>query len=252
MNPDDYVAMLVAKYAVDNESGSAAYNAASALIPSLRSWAGDYLLDVTYSGSFAKGTATSLGTDVDLLVSLRRDVEWSMKDTYYNLCLFLYGRQFQPIRRNVALSVHFEGIWIHLVPTRTDQESRHFSLYRSRNDTWLQTNVGEHIKLVATSGRTTEMRALKIWRARHRLEFPSFYLELTVLAALKGCPPGRPGQNFKRVLEYLSGAFLDTEVIDPANPKNVISDDLSPAEKRNIAVIAQKSVKTSCWEATLW
>jgi tRNA nucleotidyltransferase (CCA-adding enzyme) len=252
MTSDEYVTMLVGKYAVNNAPGSVAHNAASALIPSLRQWAGDHLLDVTYSGSYAKGTATSLGTDVDLFISLNHDCSMNMKDIYYNLYLFIHGRQFQPTRRNVAINIRFESISLDLVPGRKQQDSVDHSLYRSRNDTWMQTNVGEHIKLVAGSARTTEIRAMKIWRARNRIDFPSFYLELTVLAALKGCPVDRPGENFMTVLQYLDEEFGTAVVVDPVNSNNVVSDDLSTGEKRMISAAARVSVGMSKWENILW
>jgi hypothetical protein len=40
------------------------------------------------------------------------------------------------------------------------------------------------------SGRVNEIRALKVWRQCHNLDFPSFYLELTLIDALWGKPKG--------------------------------------------------------------
>src|SRR5580765_5653446 len=96
---------MVSKYAVNNAVGSPAYRAASALIPSIREWAGGYLLGISYSGSFAKGTAISLGTDVDLFISVDHMPNMRMKDIYWSLHSFFAERQFQPQVRNVAIGV---------------------------------------------------------------------------------------------------------------------------------------------------
>jgi hypothetical protein len=58
------------------------------------------------------------------------------------------------------------------------------SLYRSKPNTWTQTNISTYISHVVNSGRTDEIRILKIWRQLHGLTFPSFFLELAVINAL--------------------------------------------------------------------
>ena len=69
VNPDfasDYVASVVEKYAVHAGPGSVAARAANEVVPVVKAWAGRYLLDIGLSGSYAKGTALSLGTNVDV------------------------------------------------------------------------------------------------------------------------------------------------------------------------------------------
>ncbi|MGQ0736333.1 MAG: hypothetical protein ACT4QD_22100 [Acidobacteriota bacterium] len=41
-------------------------------------------------------------------------------------------------------------------------------------------------------------------------------------------------------------------MIDPSNTNNIISDDLTQAEKKAIAVQAGKSHDTPSWGGTLW
>jgi predicted dinucleotide-binding enzyme len=73
-----------------------------------------------------------------------------------------------------------------------------------------------------------------------------------VLAALKGCPVDRPGENFMTVLQYLDEEFGTAVVVDPVNSNNVVSDDLSTGEKRMISAAARVSVGMSKWENILW
>ena len=239
----DYVASVVEKYAVHVGPGSAAVRAANELVPALREWAGRYLLDIGVSGSYAKGTAISLGTDVDVFVSLSEVAGDSMKHIYWSLFQFLADRGLRPQAWNVSVRVERTGIQVDVVPGRKQQGSAgDHTLYRRKKGSWVQTNVAEHIRLVLGSGRTREIRALKIWRERNRLDFPSFYLELVVMKALSGARAEGLAGNVSRVFEFLSDRFERARVVDPANSKNVLSDDLSPEEKRVIAVAAGKSL----------
>jgi hypothetical protein len=104
---------------------------------------------------------------------------------------------------------------------------------------------------VRESGRTDEIRAIKIWRRNHGLEFPSFYLELSVLHALSGCATSL-ANNVQRVLGYIAENVTTAVVDDPANTNNCISDDLTLAEKKVIAAQANASYNENSWAKTLW
>ena len=114
------------------------------------------------------------------------------------------------------------------------------------------TNVAEHLRVVTGSGRAQEIRALKIWRERQRLDFSSFYLELTVIDALRGRRSQELAENVRRVLQYLVDDFPRARVVDPANPHNVISDGYGPEEKRAIAMAARKALGMRRWQQVLW
>jgi hypothetical protein len=249
----EYLASVIQKYSVSTGSGSAAVRAANELIPALREWAGRYLLDIGLSGSYAKGTAISLGTDVDVFVSLSEVAGDSMKHIYWSLFQFLADRGQRPQAQNVSVRVERNGTQVDVVPGRKQEGSAgDHTLYRRKKGSWVQTNVAEHIRLVLGSGRTREIRALKIWRERNRLDFPSFYLELTVMKALSGARPEGLTGNVQLTLEYLADRFPGARVVDPANSKNVVSDDLNPEEKQVITVAARKAISISTWEQVLW
>ena len=271
MTADQYVELVVDKHAVGCGAGSAAERALVMLGPTIREWAGEGLLGISFSGSYAKGTAISLGTDVDLFVSLNDMNGASMKEIYWGLHGLLKERGFAAAARNVAVRVEWDGMKVDVVPGRrqkipTSRKEREkwatlhrghggregdHSLYRRKADSWMQTNVGEHIELISGSGRTREIRGLKVWRERQELEFPSFYLELTVLEALRG-RAGKVGENLMAALAYLGERFEGAVVVDPANSNNRVSDDLTAAEKRAVAVAARKSLAMRRWEHILW
>ena len=72
------------------------------------------------------------------------------------------------------------------------------------------------------SGRREEIRIIKLWRQQNALDFPSFYLELTVLDALSGKRIGDLANNVWSVFEYLQDNFARARVIDPANTNRSI------------------------------
>jgi hypothetical protein len=251
MTADQYVASVILKYAVSTAAGSPASKAANLIAPTLRSWAGQSLLGMQVSGSYAKGTAISLGTDVDLFISLNWDMP--VKDIYWNLYRYCAQRGLGPQPQNVSIRVRSNGLGVDLVPGRKQQgNTDDHSLYKRKNDSWTQTNVAQHIRVVSSSGKTDEIRALKIWRERNRLDFPSFFLELTTLDALKYSRSNSLAERVRRVLQYLGAEFPRSRVVDPANTNNVVSDDLGPEEKRLISFAAQRSLAMQNWELILW
>jgi hypothetical protein len=267
------------------EIGPEAVRAARDLFPALREWAGPHLVDICLSGSYAKKTATSLGTDVDVFVSLNDFRGQNIKDIFWELFHWLAHRGLRPQAQNVSLRLERRGIAIDVVPGRLRPSGRgpvesRFSkdirsrtglpeslwppegdhtLYWRKKDSWIQTNVAEHIRLIKGSGRTQEIRALKIWRERQRLNFSSFYLELTVIECLRGLRSARLGAdglglegNVRRVLRYLADDFTQALVVDPCNPNNVISDDYGAEEKRVIAAAARTALGMRRLEQIVW
>lgn len=153
----------------------------------------------------------------------------------------------------MSVGIKVGSIPIDLVPGRKQGgHTTDHSLYKSKAQTWIQTNVDLHISLIQKSQRLDEIRALKIWRALHKLEFPSFYLELTVLDALHGKRAGAVASNVWTVFEYLRDKFAGALAIDPANSNNKASDELTVTEKRLVAQKAAASLTATNWNHILW
>jgi hypothetical protein len=96
-------------------------------------------------------------------------------------------------------------------------------LFNKRTGGDVHTDLTQHVHLVGNSGRQQEICALKIWRERNKLDFPSLYLELTVLKALESEPYCQLTRNVAAVLRYIGNRFGQIEVRDPANVDNVVS-----------------------------
>ena len=160
-----------------------------------------------------------------------------------------------PRRQNVSIGVEVDNIKVDLVPGRKHARSNDHSLYLRRGDSWVKTNVARHISLVREAGKSPTIRATKAWRSNRGLKFPSFYLELAVLRALQHHPAGGTAAELQRVLEFLSTDLVDEEFVDPSNELNMISDDLTSAQRHSIANQAQASlrrIRDGQWTRVIW
>ena len=102
------------------------------------------------------------------------------------------------------------------------------------------------------SNRIDEIRLAKIWRQLHSLEFPSFYLELAVIDALKHSTAGNLSANFLKILEFFRDILPSIRYVDPANTNNIISDDLTAAQKIAISSQARLSRNQQNWGGIVW
>lgn len=253
MTADEYIRWVLSRYDVPRGPFSQTEIVAAQLKPALTTWAGEALSQIAFSGSYAKGTGVKGTADIDLFISLKADTPGTLKDIYESLFATASAKGWSPRRQNVSIGVNYGGIAIDLVPGRIHAGYQNFhSLWRHKKGSWTQTNVALQISTVKASGRIEEIRALKVWRQNHGLDFPSFYLELTVLDALYRKPQGQLASNVLSVLSYLGESFATARVVDPSNSNNVVSDDLTAVERKTIVDQAKKSRQEESWTTILW
>jgi len=193
----------------------------------LRGWCyHKYLESVTLAGSHAKGTDLK-DSDVDIFLRLSPDTPGPLSAMQASLADHVHGNI-----RNVSVRIMLEGRFIDLVPAR--RSFTYDVLWQARFNTWLKTDIPEQIRYVRNSGFIDEILALKIWRRRHALRFPSFLMELATIHA-------RP-KDFPALLRFLATDFPTTRLLDPANSNNIVSDLLTEVEKLHIARRAAMSL----------
>ncbi|HWY22273.1 MAG TPA: hypothetical protein VNX26_13695 [Candidatus Acidoferrum sp.] len=248
---DQYAASVVEKYQVSKSAGSPSHHAADAVIPMLQQWCGQHLLGIALSGAYAKGTAITLSSSVDIVLSLHLSSETEVRSEFWKLFEYLADQNLQPHTRTVSLQVESNGLRVDLVPAWSTGGGDQI-LYHKEPGSPFRTNVAQHVHLITNAGRSQEICALKIWRERHALDFPSFYMELSTLLALEGERFGQLAENVFTVLRYFAGPLAQAVIRDPANPDNVISDDLTHAQKKNIAQAAHKALEDDDWERIIW
>ncbi|WP_204368339.1 hypothetical protein [Xanthomonas phaseoli] len=248
MMGDQYLNGILAREAVDVSLLSPAFSAKATLTPVINAWGGNLVQSVSPSGSFAKGTANASGTDVDLFISLHPSTTHGLREIYITLFNALRDVGYTVRKQDVSLGIRVGLIDVDLVPGKqqTPLTTDH-SLYRSRADTWTKTNVQTHIDVVRAAGRQSETRIIKLWRDQNKLEFPSVYLEFVVIRALQLNFSGSLAERVWTVLRFLADNFAAVRVVDPANGSNVISDDLTLAEKLAIERAAKFSLTQQTW-----
>lgn len=252
LTTEQYAASIVEKYHVTADTGSPSHRAADKVIPLLKQWGKQYLLGITLSGAYAKNTAVSLSSHVDVLIALKPVPNMEMKGIYWGLFEYLTDHDLRPHTRNVSIQVQSKGLNVDLIPACRDRETAGNVLFNKRCGTAVHTDVAQHVHLVANSGRQQEICALKIWRERSGLDFPSLYLELTVLHALASERFGQLADNVLVALRYISNRFEQAVVRDPANSDNIVSNDLSGGEKKAIAKAARDALYDENWKKILW
>lgn len=247
MTIDKYLFEILKREEVNYGFLSPVRLAANDFYPILKEWGGEYITDIHPSGSFAKGTANMSGTDIDLFISLSASTPYTLKEIYDNLFKWLTDKGYFPRMQNVSIGINFGGYAIDFVPAKQQGFfSQDHSLYIRRSNTWTKTNVQHHINYVIASGRSLEIRLIKLWRNQHGLDFPSFYLELTVIDALKGIN-NTLSSNVWRIFMYLRDKFQNARVVDPANTNNIVSDEMSNVDKSKVRDAAIRTLAANNW-----
>lgn len=251
---DEYLKNVINKYHVNKEIDVyTQYFVINPIKEQLRNWAGIYVHDIKISGSRAKGTALNITSDIDLFISISSAYNGTLKYMYDSLYSHMVNAGYKSRKQNVSIGIEYNGHSIDLVPGRKySGNTNYHSLYLNKRDSWTQTNIDQHINLVKNSGRINEIVLLKIWKKLHELEFPSIYLELITIEALKYKLKNDLANNFWHLLKFLSENIVTLRVIDPSNSNNVISEDLFKYEKEAIARKASACLNEQYWKSIVW
>lgn len=245
---DEHIRMVLARHTSDTGLYSPVRGVQATIDPVLRRWGTQYIVDIQPSGSFAKGTAVQGGTDIDIFISLTStlsDTLQSINDTLFNA---LSQAGYVARRQNVSIGISVGGWKVDVTPgRRQDQYGNYHSLWSHKTSSWLQTNINEHIRVVSGSGRINEIRLIKIWRNRFGLDWPSFYLELFVIDALKGARVGAVQDNVVTAFRAIDQSIATRRLIDPSNTNNAVSATLTADAKAALAVAARSALNSS-WE----
>lgn len=225
----------------------------------LQTWADRCYLDIIDSGSRVKGTAISIASDVDFMVSLTshcNENSGGLKSLYDLLYRKLNSCYSNVRKQNVAVRITLgsmglssNGLEVDITPARKQcGNTNNHSLWFSKLSTWKQTNIQKHIDDVSQSGRINEIKLLKIWRELNDLDFPSIYLEYLLIGNIlsyKLSGLDNLANNFEYILSELSktkdNPLLST-IVDPANSNNILSELLKKDEKDKIYSAAKFSI----------
>ena len=146
MTPNDYLRQILVQQAVDTGTFSPVRTVQVTLTPIIQQWAGDKLVGITPSGSFAKGTANKRSTDIDLFISLSPGTTETLKEIYDKLFTWMQQKGYTPKPQNASINVRVLGYEVDLVPgKRQDKYNSDHSLYRRGAGTCIMTKVAINI-----------------------------------------------------------------------------------------------------------
>ena len=253
MNANTYLLSIIKKYSILEEERSRILSKVRALWKEIRKWNNQYIIRIIPSGSFSKGTVIKgSDVDIDLMISLKNQIPFTLKEAYESLYEHLC-HSYYPRKQNVSIRIIFNGIKVDLVPAKRLPNMLYpHSIYVSKLDTWTKTNIHKHIYIIKNSPHKKIIILLKIWCHLHKLDFPSFLLELTVLEALKRKPFFGIEKKFLAVLKYIIEQFACVKIYDPANTNNIVSDTITNNQKLQIIQMAKSSYDSDCWEKIVW
>ena len=244
---DEHLRAVLEGHRVDNGLYSPVRGVQPLIAPVIQNWGGPFIVEIRTAGSFAKGTAVHGGTDIDLFVSLTStltDTLQYISDTLFNAFV---QAGYVTRRQNVSIGLTVNGWKVDVTPgRRQDQHGNFHSLWSTKTNSWLQTNINEHIRVVSNSGRLDEIRLIKIWRNRFEIDWQSFYLELFVLDALRGARVGNVQENIITVFRAITTSLASKRLIDPANTNNVVSDVMT-AQSKSVVIKSAQSALESPW-----
>lgn len=255
MTPEDqYIRNVVARHTPN--VNALVQNAVTALRPHIHAWANGHEYTLKLSGSLAKGTGITGTTDIDLFISLDPSVSTcnTLEGVYNTLRNRFNGAGYAAREQNVSIGIEHTGLKMDLVAgVRHHALGFDHSIWRRKAKTWTKTNIDAHVTHVINSKRVFDIKAIKIWRKLRGLDFPSFYLELSVIEALKGTSllGINPSTNFVTVMNYLVDEFENKKITDPANQNNEVSDELTAVEKQAIKSAAQDTLAGK-WSQAIW
>jgi len=257
---DMYLYQILQKYSardLTNYSGLL-----SQLKSTLQTWASSCYVNILDSGSRAKGTAISLASDVDYLVSLTsgcNDNNGGLKGCYDSLFTKLNNTYSSVRKQNVSVRINLSGLEVDITPARKQNGNTNYhNLYLSKSGSWAQTNIQKHITDISQSGRTNEIKVLKIWRELHQIDFPSIYLEYLLVNNIllnRSKDINSLGDNVWHAFNELAktqGNPLSARIVDPANSANILSDLLTVAEKNTIINKAKIAIQQTNWNQIVW
>lgn len=253
MTSDEYLQSVIGKYKAPEYDYLTELMVINPLREKIQKWAGSDLIEVKKSGSRAKGTAISVTSDYDLFISLSKDTAATYKEIYESLYNLFASNSYSARKQNVSIGITTSGHKIDLTPGKKHTGNTNYhNIYRSKVDSWTQTNIDLQITTVAGSGRINEIILMKIWRYLRGLSFPSMYLELIVLEALSYKSKNDLANNILAIFKYLRDSFIDKVIIDPSNTNNKISDDLYKYEKEAIVSAAKEDLAKDYWSQIVW
>ncbi|WP_439600652.1 hypothetical protein [Devosia sp.] len=248
VSASDYLRDILARETVRLEAMGAAGRIDGKIAALCHAWGSRDIVDVTPGGGFEKSMANRSGVSLDYVVWIHARADRRIPELYESMFSAFQRLGLAPVRRNVTLALNLGTMVVDLLPAkRLSMISDIHEIYSTRRGIALTTNLHQHVLDSHDAGWQEEVRVLKLWRDQNGLDFPSYYLELATQAALRRRPAGALADNVWAALGFFERLLVPRAMLDPANAANVVSDELTAAQKRSIALAAAAARSGRPW-----
>ncbi|MBN9362629.1 MULTISPECIES: hypothetical protein [unclassified Devosia] len=248
VSASDYLRDILARETVRPEAMGAAARIDGKIAALCHAWGSRDIVDVTPGGGFEKSMANRSGVSLDYVVWIHARADRRIPELYESMFSAFQRLGLAPVRRNVTLALNLGTMVVDLLPAkRLSMISDIHEIYSTRRGIALTTNLHQHVLDSHDAGWQEEVRVLKLWRDQNGLDFPSYYLELATQAALRRRPAGALADNVWAALGFFERLLVPRAMLDPANAANVVSDELTAAQKRSIALAAAAARSGRPW-----
>jgi len=209
---------------------------------------GNKIFEFIKSGSRAKGTAIIGSSDIDLVVVFKADSFYSIEEMYDATEAFL--KQYGPVRRqNVSFGIKIGDWEVDITPAKKQKNfTTTLSIRNNKKNSYIETNVKQHIKYVQDSGCKNEIKVMKIWNRQNQLEIESFLIEIAVIQALRRKILYSFQKRIEIVLDFFASDLLQQQIIDPAKPSNILNADIDGLQKLKIIVATYVPRTSKTWD----
>ncbi len=218
----------------------------------LMAWAQHYFVALRDVGSHARQTSTARSSPVKLLLLLSNDCHRNaggIRSSYESLYGYLIERYPRVSKNGMALRIRQNGLDIDVFPARLMPGSTDdHMLYRSDDQSVLQTNLVRHVDDVLRAGRSRETRLLKAWFQQHEVKAPALYVDFLVPEKLLcDVKPHKDSlqNNFMHMLRKIAQRDFNPlleDLADPANDENLFSALMTSEDKKRAIRSAQQAM----------
>jgi hypothetical protein len=248
VSASDYLRDILARETVRPEAMGDAARIDGKIAALCHAWGSRDIVDVTPGGGFEKSMANRSGVSLDYVVWIHARADRRIPELYESMFSAFQRLGLAPVRRHVTLALNLGTMVVDLLPAkRLSMISDIHEIYSTRRGIALTTNLHQHVLDSHDAGWQEEVRVLKLWRDQNGLDFPSYYLELATQAALRRRPAGALADNVWAALGFFERLLVPRAMLDPANAANVVSDELTAAQKRSIALAAAAARSGRPW-----
>jgi hypothetical protein len=206
---------------------------------------------IKYAGSYEKGTLISECYDLDIVCYFPSSDQRTLKEIRNEVLSHLEKKYVIQEKASALRILTMKGILgpdyhVDIVPGRFIEGTKDVFLHVAEGERErIQTNLKTHIDFITHSGCVDIIRLIKLWAHRNDISLRTFVLELFVIESLNGFRnKTNIKESFIEVLRAFKENFGKTQLTDPANTNNIVSQLIDSRTKTTVTQLAEASLRS--------